>query len=67
MIAEPSEQQRRLARLVRDACVQAALDAYEQAGMSGLCHEGAWECAVGAMRSLDLDAVLAPSLGSRDS
>ncbi|MEJ2644078.1 MAG: acetyltransferase [Gammaproteobacteria bacterium] len=67
MIAEPSEQQRRLARLVRDACVQAALEAYEQAGMSGLCHEGAWECAVGAMRSLDLDAVLAPSLGSRDS
>lgn len=67
MIAEPSEQQRRLARLVRDACVRAALDAYEQAGMSGLCHEGAWECAVGAMRSLDLDAVLAPSLGSRDS
>ena len=66
MVAEPSEQQRRLARLVRDACVQAALQAYEQAGISGLCHEGAWECAVGAMRSLDLDAVLAPSVGPRD-
>ncbi|MEJ2686333.1 MAG: acetyltransferase [Gammaproteobacteria bacterium] len=61
MTTEPTEQQRHVARQVRDACVRAALEAYEQAGMSGLCHEGAWECAVGAMRSLDLDAVLAAS------
>lgn len=47
-----------LARAVRDACVQAALDGYEQAGMSGLCAEGRWEMAVDSMRSLDLAAVL---------
>lgn len=43
-----------LATAVRDACVQAALAAYEDAAMSGLCHEGAWECAVDAMRSLNV-------------
>jgi len=48
----------RLARVVREACVRAALDAYEQAGVSGLCAEGRWELAVDAMRSLDLDAVV---------
>ncbi|MGA7800694.1 MAG: acetyltransferase [Gammaproteobacteria bacterium] len=65
-MSETTEQQRRLAALVRDACVQAALDAYEQAGISGLCHEGAWECAVGAMRSLDLDALLGGAPSIRD-
>lgn len=42
-----------LAAAVRDACVQAALDGYEQAGMSGLCAEGRWEMAVDTMQSLD--------------
>ncbi|CAM5197855.1 hypothetical protein CDEF62S_03129 [Castellaniella defragrans] len=49
---------RELAQSVRDACVQAALDGYEQAGMSGLCAEGRWEMAIDSVRSLDLDAVL---------
>ena len=48
-----------LAAAVRDACVQAALAAYEDAAMSGLCHEGAWECAVDAIRSLDVERLLA--------
>lgn len=43
-----------LAQLVREACVRAALEAYEDAGISGLCQEGRWEVAVGAMRSLDV-------------
>jgi hypothetical protein len=50
--------QRRIAELVRAACVQAAQEAYENAGISGLCEAGRWECAVGAMRALDLDALL---------
>lgn len=54
----PTDKQQRLAEAVRTACVEAALDAYEDAGMRGLCHEGRWECAVQAMRHLDLDAVL---------
>jgi CBS domain-containing membrane protein len=40
---------------VRQACIDAALAAFENAAISGLCHEGAWEAAVGAMRSADLD------------
>lgn len=47
-----------LAAAVRTACVQAALDGYERAQIAGLCQEGAWECAVDAMRMLDLTAIL---------
>lgn len=49
---------RQVAEAVRTACVRAALDGYEQAGMDGLCHEGAWEAAVDAIRSLDLNGII---------
>lgn len=49
----------RVAEAVRKACIAAALDAHEQAGISGLCQEGRWEAAIEAVRSLDLAAVLA--------
>ncbi len=49
----------RLAEAVRNACVQAALQGYEQAAMDGLCHEGAFEAAVEAIRGLDIEAILA--------
>ncbi len=39
---------------VRNACLEAALAAYEDAGIQGLCAEGRWERAVDAVRSLDL-------------
>jgi hypothetical protein len=48
---------RELAEQVRAALVEAALNAWEDAGMRGLCAEGAWEVAVGAMRSLDLSRI----------
>jgi hypothetical protein len=47
-----------LAGRVRNACVLAALDGYERAQIAGLCQEGAWECAVDAMRTLDLRTIL---------
>lgn len=47
-----------LAEAVRRACVEAALAAYEEAGILGLCHEGRWEYAVQAIRALDLDRLL---------
>jgi hypothetical protein len=50
---------RRLAEAVRQACLNAARQGYENAGISGLCEEGRWECAVDAIRALDLDAVIA--------
>lgn len=46
-----------LMEAVRRACIQAALAAYEDAGISGLCAEGRWEAAVGAIQSLDLKQV----------
>lgn len=48
----------KLAEAVRKACIDAALTAYDDGAMSGLCHEGAWECAVDAMRGLDVAAVI---------
>jgi hypothetical protein len=53
------ESQRRLAEAVRDACGKAAQEAYENAGISGLCEEGRWECAINAIRSLDVSAIIA--------
>ncbi|WP_372522547.1 acetyltransferase [Sulfuricaulis sp.] len=47
-----------LVEAVRDACLKAAHEAYENAGISGLCEEGRWECAVAAIRSLDLQAII---------
>lgn len=59
----PSEQQ--LSEAVREACLQAALEAYESAGVSGLCAEGRWELAVQAIRTLDLQQILADIQESR--
>jgi len=47
-----------MATAVRDACIRAALEGYQHAAISGLCHEGAWEAAISAIKMLDLDAVL---------
>jgi hypothetical protein len=44
----------RLAELVRQACVQTALTAYEDARTDGLCPEGAWENAIDAMQQVDV-------------
>lgn len=44
----------KLAEAVRAACVMAALEAHEDAGVRGLCAEGRWECAVGAIGALDV-------------
>ena len=50
--------QHQLAEAVRQACIQAALAGYENASISGLCREGAWEAAISAIRMIDLDAVV---------
>lgn len=44
---------------VRLACVRAAVDAYEDAGLRGLCGDGRWEAALDAIRTLDLQAIVA--------
>ncbi len=47
-----------LAEAVRQACVQTALDAYEQGGLAGLCAEGRWEMAIDALRTIKVDELL---------
>ena len=49
---------RQLAERVRTACVQAALEAYEDAGVRGLCAEGRWEYTIGVLRQMDLQPFL---------
>ncbi|HET7650305.1 MAG TPA: acetyltransferase [Gammaproteobacteria bacterium] len=44
---------------VRAACLEAAREGYEQAAMAGLCHEGAMEASLDAIRMVDVKAVLA--------
>ena len=51
---EPEE----LAKRIRDACLEAVLQAYEDAGMQGLCAEGRWEVAVGALKTVELAPLL---------
>lgn len=46
-----------LAERVRAELLEHALAAYADAGVRGLCAQGAWEAAVGALRSLDLDPI----------
>ena len=49
-----------LAKRIRDACLEAVLQEYEDAGVQGLCAEGRLEAAVGAgaLRTLDLTPLL---------
>ena len=53
------DESRRLAEAVREACLKAARQGYEEAAASGLCHEGAVEASLDAVRMVDLKAVLA--------
>jgi hypothetical protein len=43
---------------IRRAIVEAALRAYDEAGIQGLCAEGRWEAAVSALRSVELEPLL---------
>ena len=47
-----------LAKPIRDRCIEAALQAYEDAGIQGLCAEGRWEAAVSALRKVELASLL---------
>jgi hypothetical protein len=47
-----------LVKRIRAACLEAVLQAYEDAGVQGLCAEGRWEAAVGTLRTLDLSSLL---------
>lgn len=46
------------AKAVQAACLRAALDGYERAGLSGLCEAGRWEIAMDSIQSLDISAIV---------
>jgi len=58
------EQAHRVACTLRDACIKAALNGYEDAGISGLCAEGRCEAAISAIEMLDVDALLTTEFGA---
>lgn len=47
-----------IAEAVRQACLEAARQGYDSAALSGLCHEGAMEVSLDAIRALDLEKIL---------
>lgn len=54
-----TDEERARAEALRRACVELLLDAYEQAGLSGLCHEGRFEVSVDRLRAAPIEALLA--------
>ena len=58
-----NEQQ--LVEAVRAACIKAALVAYEEGGVLGLCAEGRWEYAISTLQQLDLDMLIECNSESR--
>jgi hypothetical protein len=49
--------ERQLAEAVRQACLAAAIEAAEQAGLAGLCAEGRLEAALDAIRAVPVERV----------
>lgn len=56
---------RAIAEAVRAQLIEAALDAWEQAGLAGLCHDGRFEFLIGALRRAPLDTH--PPAADRDT
>ncbi|GEM_PF-1546321 len=56
-----------IARAVKKACLQTALDSYKHAKMSGLCHEGAWDLAIDALKSLDVTRIVKSLSGDEET
>ncbi|MGA9539168.1 MAG: hypothetical protein WBR24_24970 [Desulfobacterales bacterium] len=48
----------KLAESVRKACLENLQRSYEEAGISGLCHEGRWEYALDVLRNLSMANLL---------
>jgi hypothetical protein len=52
-----------LARRIRDECIRAAREGFQEASISGLCRDGAIEAAISAMQSLNLEKLTGQSEG----
>lgn len=52
------QERHQTAKKVKEACIQAAKEGFQDASMSGLCTEGAIEAAVSAIQKLDLKKIM---------
>ncbi len=52
-----TERERKLAETIRNACLESARHAYNNAKLSGLCEEGGIEVALDAIRALDIQSL----------
>jgi hypothetical protein len=55
---QTEELRREIAEATQRTLVAVALQAYEEAGLSGLCGEGRWEVALGAIRNYDVRNII---------
>ena len=55
----------KVAEAVRDACREAVVEAWEDAGIQGLCVEGRCEVAVGAIERIGLKKIVERVLDAR--
>ena len=58
MADEMTELKRKAAEAIKQALIEVAMTAYEEAGLSGLCEEGRWGVAIGAMRSYEAKKIV---------
>jgi hypothetical protein len=59
-----------VAEKIRAAYLESAINSYDDAAADGLCAEGAWECAVDAMRHVEIIELLqelASAMGDQSS
>lgn len=54
MSATTMADRQKIAEATQRSLVEVAIRAYEEAGLSGLCADGRWEVALGAIRSYDV-------------
>jgi hypothetical protein len=52
MIMQQNEDLMKIIEDVRNILIKTAIEKYEDASISGLCAEGAWEAAIDALRDL---------------
>lgn len=57
-MSKPEQDKVDMAESIRQACIDAAKEGFQDASMSGLCSEGAMEAAVSAMQSIDLEQLI---------
>jgi len=51
-------EQIKIAKKVKEACIEAAREGFKDASMSGLCHDGAIEAAISAIQRLDPEKII---------